>query len=771
MLAPLLHLKSWFFSFHNHVVDEPTFETPAMLNKEKPTDLEVESASPVDEESNTDIDTDLEFDRDDISDVVVTLDDMDMPANTLRMWVIAVFLGTVIGGVDAFFVLRFPTIHIGAIVAQLLAFPLGTVWHRIIPNWSIGAGKFKVALNPGPFSIKEHTLVFVFANTVALTKLVNIVITEQVKLFDDNIGFGRVVMANLASFLLAWCWSGLSLPILVTNPDVVWPQILTSCALMKTLHSKENTYVPRWNISRLGYFYLMFGFSFVWYFLSDFLFPFIAKIGAFITWIVPDNAVVGQVFGVSSGLAVLPIGIDWATILNISNPFTVPFVYGVTIFASFAFWVWTVIPGLYYQNHWQVAHFPIISNKIYNTNGTSYNPKKVVNADYKLDVSKYAKYSPVMLPIGFLMSIAFSLAAFSTLMIEIVTNFNSQIWQPLAGKKNDIHRRLILRYRKLPAVFYVVAGLVGIVLGCVFCEAFDNRIQLTAGGFIVSIVLGAILFLPVSLIEAKSTFGMSLESFFHMVGAFWFRGQPLAVMYFMMFGFGTVQHARHMSQGAKMGHFLKTPPILTMTVLFAAGVWAAVLNTGVTMYLLSNIANVCSAKAKNNMTCKSQRTMFNQHLVWGLFGDHIFDAGGRYGFILWFFLVGAVVALVVAALRKLYPNSRFVNRLNATLIVSGASQIPNSTGINYGSWLAVIVAFNYFIHKYHNAWWKKYNLVTGVALDCGVAIAGIIIYFSLTYTGASAHYSWWATTVDKTGCDANACPYLPAKDIKYPGKW
>lgn len=756
-------LKAWLFSFEN----EPQPE-PELLQSEKNSKSEVETFS---EDNTTEVDTDLEFDKDDIQDVVVVLDDMDTPANTLRMWVLAFVLGTVLAGVDAFFVLRFPSIHIGAIVAQLLAFPMGNLWHKVVPNWNVGFGRFKVALNPGPFTIKEHTLVYVFANTVTLTKLVNIVITEQVKLFNDNIGFGRVVMSNLTSFLLSWCWCGLALPILVTNPDVVWPLILTSCALMKTLHSRENTYVPKWKISRLGYFYIMFVVSFVWYFLSDFLFPFLAKIGGFITWIVPNNAVVGQVFGVSNGLALIPIGIDWATISNISNPFTVPFVYGVTIFGSFVFWVWCVIPGLYYKNHWQVAHFPIISNGIFNTNGTAYNPKKVVNADYELDMAKYDKYSPVMLPIGFLMSIAFSLAAFSTLMIEIITNFKSQILQPLTGVKMDVHKQLILKYKRVPAIAFICAGLIAIVLGIVFTEAFDHRVQLNAGGFIVSIILGMICFLPIALIEAKSTFAMTLESLFHMIGAFWFKGQPLAVMYFMLFGFGSIQHAMHMSQGAKMAHFLKAPPVVTMAVLLAAGIWAAVLNTGVTMYLLSHIKDVCSTHAKNNMTCKSQRTMFNQHLVWGLFGDHVFAAGGRYSFILWWFLVGAIVAIVIAALKRWKPHSKYINRLNATLIVSGASQIPNSTGINYGLWLAVIVAFNYFVHKYHNAWWKKYNLVTGVALDCGVAIAGILIYFCLTYTGASSGYKWWATTVDKTGCDANACTYLPADTIKNPGKW
>jgi hypothetical protein len=38
------------------------------------------------------------------------------------------------------------------IVAQLLSFPMGKAWAKLVPNVKV----FGVSLNPGPFSIKEH---------------------------------------------------------------------------------------------------------------------------------------------------------------------------------------------------------------------------------------------------------------------------------------------------------------------------------------------------------------------------------------------------------------------------------------------------------------------------------------------------------------------------------------------------------------------------------------------------------------------------------------
>ena len=46
------------------------------------------------------------------------------------------------------------------IVAQLLSFPLGRLWARFMPNVKV----FGIAINPGPFTVKEHVLITIMAN-------------------------------------------------------------------------------------------------------------------------------------------------------------------------------------------------------------------------------------------------------------------------------------------------------------------------------------------------------------------------------------------------------------------------------------------------------------------------------------------------------------------------------------------------------------------------------------------------------------------------------
>lgn len=62
-------------------------------------------------------------------------------------------------------------------------------------------------------------------------------------------------------------------------------------------------------MSRYRFFMLAFCASFAWYWLPDFIFPALGYF-TFICWIVPNNVVVNQVFGMKSGMGLLPLTFD-----------------------------------------------------------------------------------------------------------------------------------------------------------------------------------------------------------------------------------------------------------------------------------------------------------------------------------------------------------------------------------------------------------------------------------------------------------------------------
>jgi len=74
--------------------------------------------------------------------------------------------------------------------------------------------------------------------------------------------------------------------------------------------------------------------------------------------------------------------------------------------------------------------------------------------------------------------------------------------------------------------------------------------------------------------------------------------------------------------------------------------------------------------------------------------------------------------------------------------------IPPASAVNYVPWGIVGFIFQYVIRRRHFSWWAKYNYVLSAALDSGVAIAAVVIFFTLQYPkngeiGATNIQAWW----------------------------
>ena len=83
-----------------------------------------------------------------------------LPQNTIRAWVIGLILTTVGCGMNMLFSFHSPSFAITTFVTSILAWPIGNFWAWIVPDWKI----FGASLNPGPFNVKEHTIITIMAN-------------------------------------------------------------------------------------------------------------------------------------------------------------------------------------------------------------------------------------------------------------------------------------------------------------------------------------------------------------------------------------------------------------------------------------------------------------------------------------------------------------------------------------------------------------------------------------------------------------------------------
>jgi OPT family oligopeptide transporter len=259
--------------------------------------------------------------------VVPDVDDQAIPVNTLRMWILG-FVFTMIGsGINQFFSLRYPSVHIVALVAELLAYPFGVLLAKTLPLYTMNLGPLgKWCINPDRhFNIKEHTVITIMSNVsfgYASADATNIIQAGKAFYnFDLKPGFSVLVV--LCCQMLGFGVAGLSSPWLIEPASIIWPQVLSNCALLSTLHSRANATANGWKISRLRFFMYVTVGAGVWYFFPGLMFTALSYF-TWICWIVPNNLVVNHLFGMVTGLGLSPITFDWSQIAYNTNPLLSP---------------------------------------------------------------------------------------------------------------------------------------------------------------------------------------------------------------------------------------------------------------------------------------------------------------------------------------------------------------------------------------------------------------------------------------------------------------
>ena len=108
--------------------------------------------------------------------------------------------------------------------------------------------------------------------------------------------------------------------------SMIWPENLVSVTLLNAMYEKDSPpdrKVLGGAMPRLKWFALVSAGSFFYFFIPGFLARFLS-VFAFPTWIAPQNAVVNQLFGGTSGLSLLPLTFDWTQVAGYINSPLIP---------------------------------------------------------------------------------------------------------------------------------------------------------------------------------------------------------------------------------------------------------------------------------------------------------------------------------------------------------------------------------------------------------------------------------------------------------------
>jgi OPT family small oligopeptide transporter len=698
------------------------------------------------------VDGDIEEDSPypEVRAAVSNFDDPEMPVNTFRMWLLGIIWCIILAGVNQFFFFRYPNVTIPPIIAQLLSYPMGRAMHKIMPKNRWG--------NPGPFNIKEHTMISIMSSVSAYSAYATDIIAVQRFFYNQNFGYGYQLMLVLSTQMIGFCLGGLLRKMLVWPSSMIWPATLVSTALFNTLHSRESG-GSAGGISRERFFaYGTIG-MFVWSFFPNYIFSALSYFD-WVTWIAPDNQKVNLLFGYQSGAGMSVLTFDWGQISGIGNPMATPWWATANILAGFLFFIWFLCPILYYTNTFYFSYLPFSSSTSYDHFGHKYNVTKIINADASFNEEAYKAYSPLMLSTTFAISYGLSFAALSATVVHTFLYYRKQIWNQARRSihdADDIHLKLMSVYPEVPQWWYIVIFLVNLALAIGAIRGYPT--QMPVWSLFLALLLSIVLSLPIGMIQAITNTQVGLNVITEFIIGYAVPGKPVSMMIFKTYGYITMAQGMSFINDMKLGHYMKVPP----RIMFWGQVWgtliAGIVQVFVQAWLFGHVEGICDRTATETWWCPSTQVFGTASIIWGVIGPARFlGANGIYKDLMWFWLIGAACPIPCYFLAKRYPKS-FWKYVNFPVIFSGTGLMPPYLPINFISYIYTGFIFQYVIRRRNFNWWSRYNYVLSAAWSCGYALSILFIFFCLQYPLSGAIgpglQAWWGNTVYNNVLDAS----------------
>ncbi|KAG8863761.1 hypothetical protein FRB96_007598 [Tulasnella sp. 330] len=698
---------------------------------------------------------------------VSNVDDPEMPVTTFRMWFIGIMLCALGSGLNMFFNFRYPAPYVAPLLLLLLAHPAGKFLAFVLPirvwtlwPWIPVIGGQDVSLNPGPFNIKEHALIFIMANvSINPAYAMNVIVVSE-KYYEYQLGFSFTILLILATQLTGFGLSGACRRFLVWPASLIWPANLVTCTLLNTLHAEDDEVEEGSGITRYKFFMIATSLVFVWYFVPGFLFQALSAF-SFICWIKPNNIVVNQLFGVMSGLGMGILTFDWNQISYIGSPLMVPWWAEVHIFVGFVLFYWILCPLMYYNNVWSMSYIPMSGNGPFDNQGDPYNVSRVITADMRLNVTAYNEYSPLYLPATYAITYILAFMLSTSVLVHTALYHGKALTngiKKLKMEEDDIHAKLMRNYPEVPDWWYALIFVGFFVLAIVAVQI--GKTDMPVWALFLAILIPIIYVIPSSYIFAMTGQPVGVNLIAEVIPGSLLQGRPIANMIFKCYSVQTMQVALAFTQDLKLGHYMKVPPRATFLCQAVATIIAGIVQVGTKTWMFDNIPDLCSPDQPHMLTCPTNEVYFAASAVWGLIGPtRQFGSGTVYHPELYALAVGAFLPIPFWIWQKKWPNS-VVKYVNIPVLLNGPTFIPPATGINYSSWFGVGLIFQYIVRRRNFRWWSKFNYILSASLDSGTIISVIVVFATLQYPkGGTIALDWWGNSVFLKTADALGLPW------------
>uniref|UniRef100_A0A7N0VET7 Uncharacterized protein n=1 Tax=Kalanchoe fedtschenkoi TaxID=63787 RepID=A0A7N0VET7_KALFE len=697
-------------------------------------------------------------------------DDPTLPVLTFRTWVLGLFTCVLLAFVNQFFGYRNNNLSLGTVSAQIVVLPIGRLMASYLPD-----RKFKVpffnwsfTLNPGPFSVKEHVLITVFATSGAGGVYAVHIVTIVKAFYHKNLHWMAGFLLALTTQMLGYGWAGLFRKYLVDSAYMWWPSNLINVSLFRALNGKEKR--PRGGLTRLQFFFMVFTASFAYYIIPGYFFPAISGIS--VVCFIWRNSVTAQQIGSGNrGLGIGSFALDWNTVVAfLGTPLATPGFAMMNTLVGFVLTVYVLLPIVYWTNSYDAKKFPLITSHTFDRTGATYNISRVLDdRTFTIDEASYNNYSKLYMSAFFAFTYGLSFATLTSAISHVGLFHGKEIWE--MWKKSttdkshyDVHTRIMKKnYKEVPQWWFHTILVLVFSLAVFTCEGFGKQLQLPWWGLIMACMIALFFTLPVGIIAATTNQYVGLNVITELIIGYIYPGKPLANVAFKTYGYISMVQAQSFLSDFKLGAYMKIPPVSMFIAQLVGTIVSSVVYFSTSWWMLTTIKNICNPDLLpegSPWTCPNDEVFYNASIIWGVIGPgKMFTNKGVYPEMNWFFLFGFLAPVPVFLLSRKYPEKKWIRLINMPVLIGAAGAMPPARAVNYITWLAVGMFFNLYVYKKHKSWWARNNYVLSAALDAGLAFMGIFSYFALGYYDIVG-VEWWGMKTDPY-CDLARCPTAP----------
>ncbi|KAI3915062.1 hypothetical protein MKW92_007251 [Papaver armeniacum] len=704
--------------------------------------------------------------------VVPETDDPSLPVMTFRAWFLGITSCTLLIFLNTFFTYRTQPLTISSILMQIGVLPLGKFMASTLPTREYKVFGKGFTLNPGPFNMKEHVIITIFANcgvSYGGGDAYSIgAITIMKGFYKQSLNFLCALLVVLSTQILGYGWAGMLRKYLVDPAEMWWPSNLAQVSLFRALHEKDS---KSKSLTRMQFFFIFMAASFVYYALPGYLFP-ILTFFSWVCWVWPHSITAQQIGSGYHGLGVGAFTLDWAGISAYhGSPLIAPWYSILNIAVGFIMFIYIIVPLCYWKfNTFDARKFPMFSNKLFTSTGHIYDTTKILTPQYDLNIAAYDNYGKLYLSPLFALSIGSGFARIAATMTHVALFHGRDILRrsksAMKDAKLDIHARLMKNYKDVPQWWFLILLVISMAFALLTSFVWKKDIQLPWWGMLFAFALAWIVTLPIGVIEATTNQRLGYDIIAEFMIGYVLPGKPIANLLFKIYGRISTVHALSFLADLKLGHYMKIPPRCMFTAQLVGTLLSGTVNLAVAWWMLENIENLCDVEAlhpDSPWTCPKYRVTFDASVIWGLIGPRrLFGAGSMYRNLVWLFLVGAILPVPVWVMSKIFPEKKWIPLINIPVISYGFAGMPPATPTNIASWLVTGTIFNYFVFVYRKRWWQKYNYVLSAALDAGTAFMGVLLFFTLQNT--HHNLKWWGAHPDH--CPLATCPTEPGISVK-----